>query len=852
MAEPVSSPVWALDQPALLKAFGSSENGLSDAEAASRLAADGPNSLEDENRHRALRLLLRQVESPMVLVLLFGAGLAMTLREWSDAIIIVTVVAASALLGFSQEYKASTALLELKKRLALSAKVRRGGAVETVPAVTIVKGDIVELAAGNLVPADGVVLKASDFLVSEATLTGESMPVEKRPGTSAPEAPLAKRLNCVFGGTSVRSGTASVLITATGRATEVGNVARMITGAEGETEFARGIKHFGYLLIRVMIVMVLFVLITSQLLHRPLIESLLFAVALAIGMTPELLPAIVTVTLSTGARAMAKEGVIVRRLEALENLGSINILCTDKTGTLTEGAVRVDAAVDCRGAADDAVLRLAVTNAALETGIDNPMDQALLEAGKARGISGEGAKKLDEIPYDFTRKRLTIVIESPATPGKALMITKGSFATILAVCGSWRDGKTVVPLDKAGRAALSAYLDQQCGQGFRLLALATKEAEIKPDYTLADENDMVLEGFLLFADPPKAEARAAIASLAALGISLKVISGDNAPVTRHVADALGIPSGQLLTGPEIAAAPPDALPVMVEKATLFAEIDPQQKERIITALQKRGHAVGYMGDGINDAPALRAADIGISVDTAVDVARQTADIILLKRDLNVLRMGVESGRRTFANTMKYISMTTSANFGNMLSMALATPLLPFLPLLAKQILLNNFLSDLPSMAIAGDNVDAERISGVQRWSIRDVQRFMLVFGPLSSVFDLITFAVLLYGFTAREAEFQTAWFTVSLLTEVVIVLVLRTRKPAWQSRPGNALLLLSAAVAGLALGLPYIPLVARLFGFVPLPLSVLGVLVLIAVAYVLTTEIAKALYYSWLSRRSTA
>jgi len=843
MSLTVPEAYWAQPPDELLAALASRRGGLTPAEAAARLKTAGANRLAGEDRLRTLRLFGRQFESPLVLILIFGAALSMALGQWTDAAIIVVIVIASALLGFRQEYVASSALQKLKQRISLLATVRRGGVARDLPAGGLVPGDVVELTAGDLVPADGVILDAKDFLVTEAVLTGESMPVEKAPGVSPAKSPLNQRGNCAFAGTHVRSGMATLLVMATGRATQVGDIAHMLEAAEPETEFERGVRRFGYLLIRVMIVMVLFVLTTSQLLGRPLIESLLFAVALAVGMTPELLPAIVSVTLSKGARTMAGHGVIVRKLEALENLGSMDILCTDKTGTLTEGSLTLAAATDALGEDSIAVRRLAYLNSAHETGIDNPIDEAVLKACADLKSELAATKKIDEIPYDFVRKRLTIVIAETAKPRARLMVTKGSFENVLAVCSSAAVKGRSQRLDAPLKRRLRRFLDEKGAEGFRVLAVARRTTAAKPRYAMADERDMEFCGFLLFADPPKTGAATALAALAALGIRTKIITGDNRNVAVHVATSIGLPAATVLTGGDIAAMKDEALWAMAEKADLFVEVDPQQKERIIRAIQKRGHAVGYLGDGINDAPALRAADVGISVDQAVDVARQTADIVLLRRDLDVLRLGVESGRRTFANTLKYISITISANFGNMLSMALATPFLPFLPLLAKQILLNNFLSDLPSLAISTDNVDAAEAARVERWNVAEVRRFMIVFGLLSSVFDLLTFLLLLKVLASNEQGFQTAWFVVSLLTEILVVLSLRTRAPAWRSRPSTALLVATLLVVVLALAVPYIQPVARLFGFQPVPPPLMVLLLAIVAAYLAATEFAKRWFY---------
>jgi Mg2+-importing ATPase len=814
-------------------ALRSTTEGLTSAEAAQRLRSFGENALEDRPRATAVRLLLRQFESPLVLILLVGAAVSLFLHDWVDAFIILAIVLGSALLGFTQEYRASTAVAALRRRLAIGVRVLRDGTEQTISSGAVVPGDVILLSAGNLVPGDALVLEAKDFLVSEAALTGESFPVEKQPGVLPEGTPLAQRTNCVWLGTSVRSGSARVLVLHTGRATAYGAIAARVGAQPPETEFARGVRHFGYLLMRTMVVMVLFVIAANGMLGRPVLDSLLFAVALAVGLTPELLPAIVSVTLSRGAREMAERGVIVRHLESIEDLGSIDVLCTDKTGTLTAGVIELDAAVDHAGTPSQEVLRLAFANAALETGIANPLDAAIVAAGRSRAMTVSGMRKVDEIPYDFIRKRLTIVVADDRAEGHDLVITKGAFANVLAAC----------QVDDETRERCETYYRRMSAEGFRVLAVAVKRTASQPRYSHADEAGMALAGFLLFLDPPKPDAARTLRELHALGIRTKVITGDNRYVAAHVASAIGLDCHAMLTGEQIAGMRDEALWSRAPGTDLFVEVDPQQKERIVRALQHTGHAVGYLGDGINDAPALHAADAGISVEGAVDVARESADVVLLERDLAVLRRGVEDGRATFANTLKYIGITTSANFGNMVSMALAAPLLPFLPLAAKQILLNNLISDLPSIAISTDRVDAERLVRPQRWNVSQVRRFMIVFGLLSTAFDLLTFVVLLQVFSADERTFQTAWFVVSLLTELAVVLVLRTHGPALRSAPSALLLWTTLAAAIVALAAPYAYPAASLFGFVPLPWPLMATAVLIVTAYVLSTEAVKIVFF---------
>ncbi|MGO4910327.1 magnesium-translocating P-type ATPase [Pseudorhodobacter sp. W20_MBD10_FR17] len=832
---------WAVETTDLLVRLGSSKDGLAQGEAERRIVEYGENRIIEEGDDGAVKLLLRQFESPLVLILIFAAVVSMVLHEWSESAIILAIVFGSTALGFVQEFRASQAVQDLRGRLSLKVNVVRDGALRQIDTVQVVPGDIVVLAAGNLIPADGIVLEARDFLVAQAALTGESFPVEKRAGVVLPNATLQDRANMVFQGTSVRSGTARIVVAQTGRVTAFGAIAARLSRAEPETDFARGIRKFGYLLTRVMMVIVICVLLANLLLDRPVVESLLFSVALAVGLTPELLPAIISVTLSSGARRMADRGVIVRRLAAIENLGSADILCTDKTGTLTRGVVELSAAMGPEGQPSDKVLQLAQINAALETGIENPLDAAILASAAARGFAPPVAQKIDEIPYDFLRKRLTIVVET-GSQGQHLIISKGAFDEVLACCNRVQGAKGPEPLDDSMRAKLIAYYAAQGAEGFRVLGIATSEVAAKAHYGHEDEVGLVFAGFFEFFDPIKPGITETLAALAALGVRVKVITGDNRHVAAHVGAAVGLGSA-FLTGADLADMRDEALWHLAEATDIFSEIDPQQKERIVRALQSRGHSVAYLGDGINDAPALKAADVGISVEGAVDVARDSADIVLLDRDLDVLRQGIVDGRRTFANTMKYIQITTSANFGNMISMALGTLFLPFLPLTAGQILLNNFLSDIPSIAISTDTVDSETVSSAPRWNIGGLRRFMIVFGLISTVFDLALFGLLVLVFHTTQVEFQSTWFIVSLLTELAVVLVLRTAHPFWKSHPGRVLVLTTAVVFLMALALPYLGVVAVWMELAPLPLPLFLTGLAVVFAYVATTEMVKRAYY---------
>ena len=830
---------WSQPADALLQSLGTTSDGLSSAEARRRQQQAGPNRIEDDKTLRAPILLARQFSSPLVLILVLAALLSLALRDWVEAAIILAVVCGSSTLGFWQEYRASQAVEGLRSRLALMASCRRDGRTTSIPATALVPGDLVELSAGQLVPADARVIEASDFLVVESALTGESLPVEKQPGCLPPDTPSGGLVNAVFLGSSVRSGRALVAVTRTGRTTLMGGIAGQLRGPPPEPGFQRGVRQFGHLLLRLTLFMVVAVLVANWWLGRDPLESLVFAMALAVGMSPELLPAIVAVTLSRGARRMARRGVLVRRLEAMEDLGAMDVLCTDKTGTVTTGVAVLDATLDADGQPSERVADLAFLNAALETGIENPLDAAVLAEGRRQGRSAEGYRKLSEIPYDFTRRRLTVVAAPLQDPGSHMLVTKGAFEPVLSLCGSVTTAAGPAPLDAVTRERLLERYRQGGASGLRVLALATRRLAPGEGHGREAETDLCFEGFLHFLDPPRADAARVIADLARRGVAVKVVTGDNRHVAAHVAGCIGLDPARLLTGAQVATMRDEALWEQAGRAHLFAEVDPQQKARIVRALQHRGRVVGFLGDGINDAPALHAADVGVSVDGAVDVARQTADVVLLRPDLGALAEGLTEGRRTFANTLKYIGITASANFGNMVSMAIAAPALPFLPLAARQILLNNFLSDLPAMTLAGDRVDPAETARPCHWDMASLRRFMLVFGLLSTLFDLIAFLVLLRVFHADEALFQTAWFAVSLGTEVLVLLVLRSRAPWYRSRPGSLLLAATAGVLLVAGTSPWIGPLARAFGFVPLPGSLSLTCLAIVLAYAAATEATK-------------
>ena len=819
--------------PDLLARLGSSVDGLTSAEAARRLAEHGPNRLGKSRRTSALAVFGRQLRSPLLLLLVFAAAASALTGERIDAALVLTIVVVTVAVGFFRERGAEAATAALRARLHARTSVLRDGRPQQVPPQEIVPGDVVLLAAGSLVPADAVALEAADFFVSEAVLTGESYPVQKAPGVAEPATPLARRNNCVFLGTNVRSGTARCVVAATGLETQFGAIAHRLTLRAPETEFDRGIRQFGYLLTTAMMTMVLIVFVAHMFRGRPPAETLLFAIALAVGLSPELLPAILSVNLARGATLMARAGVLVRRLNAIENLGSMNVLCTDKTGTLTEGVVAVAGSYDSAGRPSPGVLTLAACNAALETGVSSPLDDAITAAWAPDLAHVE---KLAEIPFDFIRKRVTLVVRDA---GRVRLVTKGAFQHVLEICTRADDG---ILLDDAARRRLEHLYEAWTRDGIRVLAIADRWAGEQPAFGRGDERDMTFAGFVTFVDKPKPGVRDAIAALAALGVSIKVVTGDSHLVARHLARSVGLGADRVLTGRQLDDMHDEALWRAAAETDLFVEVDPNQKERIILSLKKMGHVVGFLGDGVNDAPAMHAADTSLSVDQAVDVAREAADFVLLERGLDVIRRGIEEGRKTFANTLKYVLITTSANLGNMVSMAVASFFLPFLPLTAGQILLNNFLSDVPAVGIAGDSVDRELLERPRRWNMRFIGRYMVEFGILSSLFDLVTFATLLFAFRAPPELFRTGWFVESLLTELVVALVVRTRRPFYRSRPGRVLLVSTVLLIAFTLMLTYLPF-ARVFGFGPLPPPLLATIVLIAALYVAATEVQKRYFY---------
>jgi Mg2+-importing ATPase len=827
---------WSVSSLELLQQLQTTPQGLMSDEAQRRLLRCGSNLLKPKKKSDALTLLLAQFKSPIILILIFAAGLSFFLRNPIDATIILVIVLVSGFLGFWQERGAANAVQKLLAIVKIKATVVRNGDSKEVPTEEVVPGDIVIIEAGDAIPGDCLLLASKDLFVDEAALTGETYPVEKSIGTLPPETPLSRRTNSLFMGTHVVSGSARAVVIRTGKETEFGKVSERLKLRPPETEFERGVRRFGYLLMEITLVLVIAIFAINVYFARPVLDSFLFALALAVGLTPTLLPAIISINLAHGAKRMALNKVIVKRLASIENFGSMNVLCSDKTGTLTEGVVKLHSALNVDGHESEKVLLYAFLNSSYETGFMNPIDEAIR---KYRKFDLSGYQKLDEVPYDFIRKRLSILISKGDAP---LMVMKGALSNVLAVCSSAEIAEGRIVDIVTVKERVQQHFEEFSRKGFRTLGVAYKDVVCDTVIAKEHETAMTFLGFLILFDPPKSGIIETIRELKHLGVSLKIITGDNRLLAASVSQQVELLHPHILTGGDLHQMSDAALLKRVNDVDVFAEVEPNHKERIILALKKAGHVVGYMGDGINDASALHTADVSISVDSAVDVAKEAADIVLLEKDLGVLVQGVREGRRTFANTLKYVFMASSANFGNMFSMAGASLFLPFLPLLPKQILLTNLLTDFPEMTIATDSVDRELVEKPRRWNIQFIRNFMLTFGILSSVFDYLTFGVLLLILHATTDQFRTGWFLESVISASVTVLVIRTRKSFFRSKPGKYLLIATLLIVVVTILFPFTPL-AELLGFQPLPMTILLVIGMIVVLYVIAAEIAKRAFY---------
>jgi len=826
-----SAPAQA-PQARVFDLLASSAKGLTESEAARRLAEHGPNEARSGPRASPLGTLIELFGNPLVLMLLVAAGVSGFLGDHVGAGIIVTMVLLSVMLNYTLSYRSKRAAERLREGIAPTANVCRDGVWHDAPRRSLVPGDLIRLAAGDRVPADARLLDARELHVQQSALTGESAPEEKD-ACEQPQGPAgAESRHLVFLGTSVIAGTATAIVLATGNDTAFGDIAARLSERPPPTEFERGLAGFARLIMRTVIGLVLLVVLAGIAFHRPMLETLLFALALAVGLTPEFMPMITTVTLARGAKRMARHHVVVKHLAAIEDFGSMTVLLSDKTGTLTRNETEVFASADPMGEPSDRTAGLARLNSSLQTGIHSPLDDAIL-----RGCAPpqDAAQKLDEIPFDFERRRLSVVTRRG---DEALLVTKGAPESVISHCTQYLSNGVACALDTNARSRIQRVCDAYARQGLRVLAIAYRDIEQKPRYTPADETGLVLAGFVSFADPVLPGVAECLRALARDGVAVKILSGDNELVARHVCGQVGLDAREIITGTQVDKLDQDALGVVAERVSVFARVSPAQKHRIVLALKARRAVVGFLGDGINDAPSLHAADVGISVANAVDVARDAADIVLGERDLGALHAGVIEGRKAFANVMKYLLMGTSSNFGNVLSMAAASLVLPFLPMLPTQILLNNFLYDIAQITIPGDNVDASQLTAPRRWNVRSIRRFMLGVGPISSLYDFLTFYVLLVWLHASEAEFHTGWFVESLATQTLVLFVIRTGGNPLRSRPSKPLIatVLVAVVIGTVL--PFTPFGADL-GFIPLPPMFFAFLAAATATYLLLVELVK-------------
>lgn len=813
--------------------------GLSEVEAARRLASHGPNVLDTGRRRALVVQFLSRFGNPLVLLLLGASGLELVTGDYGSATIVIVMVAFSVTLDFLQEHRAGRAADELRKAAGVRATVLRGGSARETLAEEVVSGDVVLLTAGDLVPADGKLVEARDLFVNQALMTGEPYPVEKRPGRGGEPGDLAAAFGTVFMGTSVVSGSGKAVITKTGASTALGEIGLSLGKRPPPRAFDVGTRNFGLLILRLTLLLVAFVLLVNVVRDRTWLESFLFAVALAVGLTPELLPMVISVTLARGALRMSKKKVLVKRLAAIHDLGSMDVLCTDKTGTLTEARIRLDRHLDPGGQDSARVLLLAYLNSHFESGLKSPLDDAILSHEE---VDIGGWEKVDEVPFDFERRRISVLVRKNDT---RLLVVKGALEDILSLSTHYEaDGpEDVRPLDVEARSSLFERFAALGREGHRVLGVAWKDEPPDREHVLIDdETELVFAGFATFEDPPKESAGQMIRSLAEAGVGVVIVTGDNELVAQHVCRKVGLPVRGVLTGADLHTLDEPAFEARVEDVNLFCRVTPAQKSRIILALKGRGHVVGYLGDGINDAPSLHAADVGLSVDSAVDVAKEAADLILLERDLGVLEEGIVEGRRTLGNIVKYILMGTSSNFGNMFSMAAASVFLPFLPMRPMQILVNNFLYDVSEVPIPTDTVDAAFTARPHRWDIGFIRRFMTVIGPVSSLFDFATFYVLLRLFAGDERLFQSGWFVESLATQVLVIFVIRTQGNPFRSRPSRPLALTSLAVVATAMLLPFTP-VGALLGFEPLPLVFFAALVPLVVTYLFAVEMVKRWFF---------
>ena len=831
---------WTYESKDMLKKLNTDENGLSGREAEKRIDKYGQNILEERRSSSNLEMFINQFKNPIIIILIFAAFLSIFLKDYTDGIIILIIIMISSLLSYSHESKANNAVKKLLSSVSVTSSVLRDGKFEEIDNAMLTVGDIIKVKTGDMIPADCLIIEANSLSMDESSLTGETFPVEKNNQKVSADTVLSNRKNSLWMGTHVISGSGRAVIVNLAKDSEFGKITASLGEKDSATDFEKGIKSFGNLILHVTTFLIGLIFVFNIFLNKPFLESFMFALALSVGLTPQMLPAIISVNLSQGAKRMSEQGVIVKKLNAIENFGSMTVMCSDKTGTITQGKVKLDGALDCNGNKSDNIYRLAAINSYFQEGYANPIDSAILDT---RTDDFSNYEKLSEIPYSFETKLLSVIVRTDRNSSvRNIMVTKGALTNVLDVCKTYENSDNSVGNIEDVKSQILYMFDKYSSQGYRVLGVAYKFIEDGIDVKSQKAEDMIFAGLLLFIDPLKDDIKDVVAEMNRLGVSLKMITGDNHLIAKNIGAQIGLDPKKILLGDELDSYSISQLNKKVLDIDIFAEISPNQKEKIIMAYKQAGEIVGYMGDGINDSPAIKQADVGVSVNTAADTAKDAASIVLLKNSLKVLISGINEGRRTFINTLKYIFIATSANFGNMFSMAGASLFLNFLPLLPKQILLTNLMTDFPSLQIASDSVDEEWLKRPVKWDMKFIKKFMILFGIISSVFDYMTFAVLLFIFKANEETFHTGWMLESIISAMVVMIIVRTARPVFASRPNSKLLIAIVGVAVALLAIIYSPINIYL-GLISLPIKLLLALLGVSLIYALTAEILKKSFY---------
>lgn len=831
---------WSYDVDEVLKTIETSKNGLSTEQANERIEKLGQNLFEEKKSSSKLMVFINQFKNPITMILTFAAILSIFLKDYSDGIIILIIIMISALLSYNHESKANDAVKKLLSTVSVTSAVLRDGKFQELDNSKLTIGDIISVKTGDMIPADCLLIEENSLSMDESSLTGETFPVEKSVVKLEEKTTLSQRKNSLWMGTHVISGSGKAVIVNLAKDSEFGKITESLDETETDTDFERGIKDFGNLILQVTTILIGLIFLFNIILNKPFLESFMFALALSVGLTPQMLPAIISVNLSQGAKRMSAQGVIVKKLNSIENFGSMTVMCSDKTGTITKGQVKLESAMDNTGKKSETLVKLAAINSYFQEGYTNPIDQAILAENKNDFTKYE---KLFEIPYSFENKLLSVIVNTNNDLlDENIMITKGALTSVINVCSTYQDDSGNSGNIEEIKSEIMDLFEKYSSQGYRILGLAYKNIDQTTDASKQKAENLIFRGLLLFIDPLKDDIKDVIEKMNSLGVSLKMITGDNHLIAKNIGSKVGLNPDKILLGEDLNSYSLSQLNKKIMDIDIFAEISPNQKEKIILAYKQAGEIVGYMGDGINDAPAIKQADVGISVDTAADTAKDAASIVLLENSLKVLVSGIKEGRRTFINTLKYIFVATSANFGNMFSMAGASLFLKFLPLLPKQILLTNLFTDFPSLQIASDSVDEDWLQSPVTWDMKFIKRFMIIFGITSSVFDYITFIVLLLLFKANEQFFQTGWMLESVISAMVVMLIVRTKRPVIKSKPSNKLLLAIVLVAIGLIAIIYSPINTYL-GLIALPAQALLSMLGISLIYALTAEILKKQFY---------